>query len=360
MNGPNPDPGGPGGPLRDFAVNPAWYLRDLDPVEGTAVLSPMDEDSYRASIFLDNRLQRAGTRDLQVDLEALMGLAARTALPRRPIHYLFHMGHCGSTLLSRLLGELPGLLALREPPLVMGLSRSLRRLREPGFPIPEDRWEALFELALACLGRTWRPDQTALVKPTSHAGNLIPRLLRFTGRERALLLYVDLETYLATMLRPEVRRETLLFARDFRIDDFRRLVPGAAPSVDDYSPAQLAAMSWLLHARELVTALDDEAVQGRVRALDFDQFLDAPVRHLQDLCGLFGQPQDPEALAAIAARVMGRSAKDPKRDFGAQQRRQALAAARGAHRAEIEAGMAWAARVESAAPTFRGLGDRLS
>ena len=54
--------------------------------------------------------------------------------------------------------------------------------------------------------------------------------------------------------------------------------------------------------RDVGAALDDEAVQGRVRALDFDQFLDAPVRHLQDLCGLFGQPQDPEALAAIAAR----------------------------------------------------------
>ena len=359
MNGPIPDSGDPGDPLRDLTRSPAWFLRDLDPVRGTAVLSPMDETSYRASSFLDNRIRRAGPRDLAVDLDALLNLARRSGIRRRPIHYIFHTGHCGSTLLSRLLGELPGWLALREPPLLMGLSRSLRRLHEPGFPISLERWEALFELALALLGRTWRPDQTAMVKPTSHAGNLIPRLLGFTGQERALLLYVSLETYLTTMLRPDARRETQLFARDFRIGDFRRLVPGAAGSVDDYAPAQLAAMSWLLHARELARALDDPALDGRVRLLDFDRFLDAPEAGLEDICQFFGQGQDPATLASVLSGPGGRSAKDPERSYGPEQRQAELAAARQTYGDEIEAGLEWAAGIEAAAIPFTGLKARL-
>lgn len=362
MNGPRPHTGGPvgpGGPLRDLAGSPAWFLRDLDPIQGTAVLSPMDEASYRASSFLDNRIRRAGPRDLAVDLDALLDLAARSGVRRRPIHYIFHVGHCGSTLLSRLLGELPGLLALREPPLLMGLSRSLRRLHEPGFPISLERWETLFDLALAMLARTWRPDQTALVKPTSHAGNLIPRLLGSTGQERALLLYVDLETYLTTMLRPDTRRETELFARDFRIGDFRRLVPGAAGSVDDYTPGQLAAMSWLLHARELARALDDPALDGRVRLLDFDRFLDAPETGLEDICRFLGQGQDPPTLASVLSGQGGRSAKDPGQRHGPEQRRAELAAARQTYADEIDAGLEWAARMEAAAEPFTGLRARL-
>jgi len=360
MSGSNPDTSDPGGPLREIASSPAWFLRDVDPIADKAVLSPMDESSYRASIFLDNRIKRAGSRDLAVDLEALLELATRSGMSRRPVHYLFHIGHCGSTLLSRLLGDCDGLMALREPPVLMGLSRSLRRLQEPGFPIAPERWETLFELSLCCLGRTWKPGQTALVKPTSHAGNLIPRLLTFTGEERAVMLYVGLETYLTAMLRPEMRRETLLFARDFRIGDFNRLIPGSPDSADGFSPGQLAAMSWLLHAREMALALDDPSLGGRIRTLDFDRFLASPETTLDDVFDFLGQQPGSDLLADILARHRGHSAKDPQRPFDAGWRQEELTAARQTYAADIETGLAWAEQIDKDNACFRGLQARFA
>lgn len=360
MSGSNPHEIGIGSPLRDIATSPAWFLRDIDPIADKAVLSPMDESSYRDSIFLDNRIIRAAARDLSVDLDALLKLAARAGMARRPVHYLFHIGHCGSTLLSRLLGECNGLMALREPPVLMGLSRSLRRLQEPGFPIKSDRWEALLELSLCCLGRTWRTDQTALVKPTSHAGNLIPRLLTFTGEERAVMLYVGLETFLTTMLRPQMRRETMLFARDFRIADFNSLMPGSPASIDDFGSGQLAAMSWLLHAREMAAALSDPSMGCRIKTLDFDRFLASPETMLSEVCDFLGQHPGPDTLSDLLARHLGHSAKDPDRPFDAGLRQQELSAARKTHAADIETGLAWAEQIEGDNAFFRGLQNRFA
>ena len=49
--------------------SPALFLRDVDPVRGRAIFTPMNEESYRDSAFLDNRIVRAAERDLVVDLE---------------------------------------------------------------------------------------------------------------------------------------------------------------------------------------------------------------------------------------------------------------------------------------------------
>src|SRR3546814_19085261 len=72
---------------------------------------------------------------------------------RPPLHWLFHIGHCGSTLISRLLDVLPGLLGLREPlPLLELAMRSI----EPDSPtgrVSRDTFEHDLTLPLALLQR---------------------------------------------------------------------------------------------------------------------------------------------------------------------------------------------------------------
>jgi hypothetical protein len=347
--------------LGTIAHSPELFLRDLAPLEDAAVLSPMSEASYRASSFLDNRLVRDGDRDLGLRIPALQKLLDAQGARRRTIHWLFHVGHCGSTLLSRLLGEIDGLFALREPAVVMRLTRSGRRLEEPGFPISAERWTALKDLALVMLGRTWRDADTALVKATSDAVNLAPTLLAFTGRERALLLYVDLETFLATMLRDHTRRELKLFAREFRIADFCRLAPGAPARVEDYPDGRLAALAWLLHARRMAALMDDPALAPRTLSLSFDDFLAAPAGWLAAMTDFLGRPHAPEAIAALATgEIASVYAKEPAQRYDAARRAAALAAVRSAHGPEIEDALAWAADVGTAAPAFAGLAERFS
>jgi len=361
MKDPDPVPAAVRSRLERLVDTPELFLRDIDPVRRSAVLATMAEDSYRASSFLDNRIQRAGDRELAIPLDTLRKLVSDQGSPHREIDYIFHLGHCGSSLLSRLLGELPGFLALREPPLLMGLARSHRQLDEPGFPISRPDWNELLELSLVMLGRTWRPSQRALIKPSSHVASLIPMLMRFTGNERAVLLHVDLETYLASMLRPGVRQETRLFARDFRLRDFVRIAGEHAASLDQPSDPQLAAMNWLLQTREFAVALDDARLQGRLLPVNFDAFLAAPQHTLTAVCRFLRADHSPDMLSAmLAGPVATRHAKSPATDYDGGQRARELGAARLRHADEIDAGLVWAGELAGKCQAFAGLVERFS
>jgi hypothetical protein len=361
MTDPAPVPEAVQAQLERLFETPALFLRDVDPVRGAAVLAPMTADSYRASSFLDTRIHRAADRELALPLATLLQMRATRQPPRRSSDFIFHVGHCGSSLLSRLLGELPGYLALREPPLLMGLARSHRQLGTPGFPISPEMWDALFELSLIMLGRTWHESQRALIKPTSHVASLIPSLMRFTGDERGLLLYVDLPTYLAIMLRAGTRRETRLFAEDFRLRDFAELAPAVAATLNEPSDPQLAAMTWLLLAREFAAALDDPALGARLLPLCFDDFLAAPERTLADVCGFLRADPSAETIAALlAGPATTRHAKSPETVYDGRHRQQELDTARARHAGEIEEGLVWAQHVADSCRAFAGLIERFS
>ena len=74
MKDPDPVPEGVRSRLEHIIDTPELFLRDVDPVGHRAVLTPMTEDSYRASSFLDTRIQRAGNRDLAIPLDTLRKL----------------------------------------------------------------------------------------------------------------------------------------------------------------------------------------------------------------------------------------------------------------------------------------------
>ncbi|UCC13658.1 MAG: hypothetical protein JSW21_09800 [Gammaproteobacteria bacterium] len=346
--------------LLTMLTSPALFLRDLDPLRGIATFTPMSEESYRDSAFLDNRIQRAGPRDIAIDLDDLLDLVQARPRRRRPIHYIFHIGHCGSTLLSRILGARKRFLALREPPLLMGLSRSMRALDRPGFPISRERWESLLALSLWMLSKTWQPEQTVLIKPTSQAGRLIPVLMDYTGLEKAVLLYVDLETHLPMILRPHTRRETQLFAADYAVREFSDLAPGYPDSPDQYSVAQLAVMSWLLHVRELADITSQASTAARVLPLHFEAFLRQPGDVVVEICRFFDQPvRHGELERLVSPDLLQRAAKNTDQSYGQDHRQQEIKTAQIRYRKEIEEGLAWADRV-CTLPAFRGLRERFS
>ena len=242
----------------------------------------------------------------------------------------------------------------------MGLSRSMRSLDKPGFPISRERWESLLELSLWMLSKTWRPNQSVMIKPTSQAGSLIPVLLSYTGLEKAVLLYVDLETHLPMILRPHTRRETRLFAADYAVSEFSRLAPGYPDDPDRYSAAQLAVMSWLLHVREFAEISSRTATAPRLLPLHFESFLLDPGGTIIEICRFFDQPVSLDELDRLTSpELLQRAAKKTDQPYGQQARREELAKAREDYREDIEAGLAWADRV-CALPAFRGLRERFS
>src|SRR5689334_5929495 len=98
------------------AATPAWFPHLVDPINDRVLLVAKSEQDYRDAAFLDERSLRPDAQRQIVDWAALAAAVPPNA--RRDVQYIFHIGHVGSTLISRLLGELPDVFALREPLIV--------------------------------------------------------------------------------------------------------------------------------------------------------------------------------------------------------------------------------------------------
>ena len=95
----------------DIAADAKWLAQALDPAQGQVRLVAMDRDSYRAASFLDDRLLH-----MPVDAQIVAWPTLEKAIAgdmRSDARWIFHIGDVGSTLIARLLGDLPSVLSIR-------------------------------------------------------------------------------------------------------------------------------------------------------------------------------------------------------------------------------------------------------
>src|SRR3954468_2412077 len=86
--------------LDDLFASPDHYLHSFE--NDAALFVAMDRAAYHRSIFLDGRISpKGGTMTLPFAM--LRGKAPRPA----PTGWIFHVAHCGSTLLARALDTPP-------------------------------------------------------------------------------------------------------------------------------------------------------------------------------------------------------------------------------------------------------------
>src|SRR5436190_8181677 len=242
----------PGSPeLLPFAIDPR-----TDRVELLA-LQPVD---YEKASFLDARL----TAPVAAVVPFAELQAAAIGMPVAA-DFIFHIGHAGSTLLSRLLGQHAAVFSLREP-------MALRAFAADG-------WDAAaldVRLAtfLALYSRTWRPEQRALIKASSSVGEIAARLLAVAPGARAVMMTLRPEPYLATILGGPNSRVELDNVAASRIARLRRRFPDAAFRLDGLSIGELTAMSWVCEMSGLVACAAGRA--EHVLWLDFEAFLADP------------------------------------------------------------------------------------
>lgn len=299
----------------------------------------LDAAGYRAASFLDERLF-AEPFDQGLSTPRSLDEAA-AGIGLRP-HFIFHVGHVGSTLMSRLLGEHAQVFALREPLL-------LRSLLEPPPASPP------LPTVLALLGRTWHPGERAIVKATSLVNALAERILAdASAREaanptRALFMFVDAFTYLRGILAGEnSQRETRQLAPSRR----RRLMRQAPAlvtadevmAVEPRTLGELAAMNWLTEMLSLAGAAQVAGRRGYW--LHFDRFLVDPLGGFAAVCRHFELDSDPRSLRPIlAGPLMSRYSKAPQFEYDAALRREVLQSAETLHREELHRGLDWLGRV---------------
>jgi hypothetical protein len=281
----------------EIARDARWLAQALDPNEGMVRLVAMDRDSYRAASFLDDRLMQQPV-DAQIiawpDVEAAVAGEMRT-----DARWIFHIGHVGSTLVSRLLGEIDGVLAVREPRLLRDLALVPAGVRS-GFiePVPK------------LMSRTFADDQIACVKATSFASEIAPQLV--PAGERALFIYAAPRNYVASILAGENSIKELRMLGDYR---GQRLAARGIALPTARNDAEAAAAAWACEMTTLETAADAMADRHLLWA-DFDRMLENMASGLGRVAGFFGFSDDAQSLQAIASGpLMKLYSKDPAHQY---------------------------------------------
>lgn len=345
--------------LAGLERDPDYLLQNLDFIKRRGLIVKITEPDYRDASFLDERIFTARTQGAWFPLDDLQTATANTAISK-PAGYIFHVGHCGSTLISRLLAELPGNLPVREPVALLALGVVRRDLGRPGAQVGETDWLRYFDLVTRTLARTYRASDRALVKVTSTAGNLIePLLSPPRAVPRMLCMYISLASLLALMLRTPDMRDSLHHDSPAWAADFCRLTGRDDIHLVDLSDAQQVAMKWLTLMLLFTRA---QAVHpAETRLLNFDDFLKHPSEELSTIARHFQLASDPTKIEQlVTGPLMQRYSKIQKQAFTPEQRARELSDARQRFNDEIHAGLRWAEEFGRNTPQLSALTDYMS
>jgi len=312
-----------------------WLAQAVDPNAGLVRLVEMTPDAYREESFLDDRVLQPTREAHLLDWNGIA--AARPEAARSDARWIFHIGHVGSTLVSRLLGELDGVFSIREP----------RALRDLTF-FPRDVRDRFVPTVRALMSRTFDGGQTAVVKATSMVSEIADELIGDHGR--ALFLFVPPTVYLQTILAGDRSRAELQTLAAFY--SARAKTQGISWVEDSQGPANVAALVW---ACEMV-ALEEAAANVRADCVlwrDFDVVLQEPEAELKGIVSFLRLPAEDDRVAEIArGPLMSRYSKAPEHEFGPEVRRQQLDGAAAKHGPDIQTALAMLELAAEKAPVL--------
>ncbi len=328
-------------PTADEIWNDArWVAQAVDPNAGLVRFVQLTSEDYRQESFLDDRI--LGPSRTSYLLTWIEVAEAKPPQARSDARWIFHIGHVGSTLVSRLLGELDGVLAVREP----------RALRDLTFFPPEVR-NKFIPVMRALMSRSFGSGQTAIVKTTSMVSAIADELAGEQGR--ALLLYASPRAYLQTILAGDRSQAELHTLASYYLARARAL---GINWPEQPSPANVAGLVWACEMTALevaAAALPPESVLWQ----DFDDFLENPEAGLNNVASFFGLTAGDREIREIArGPLMRRYSKSLDHEFGPETRRQILNEAAAKYGAAIEQALAMLRQAADKTPALARALDR--
>jgi hypothetical protein len=313
--------------VQEIAADATWLAQALDAAAAMARLVRMDAGDYRAASFLDDRMMQQSREAHVVPWGEVASAVATEA--RRDARWIFHIGHVGSTLVARLLGEIEGVLSIREP----------RFLRDVAMAETSKRSDFTGQ-AQALFSRTFGPNEVALVKATSFVSEIADELV--PDGQRALFMYATPRNYIASILAGPNSVQELAALAHSRAQRMSARVSLPQPR----NAAEAGAAAWACE----MTALESAAERMNDRQIawaDFDAMLADMPPQLKGVAEFFGF-ETAEIDSIAAGPLMGRYSKATEFNYTPSLRRDLIADAVAGSRADIDSALAM---LQSAAKT---------
>lgn len=305
--------------------NPECFLHSFE--ERDAVFFEMDREAYFRSIFTDKRISPKSLAPQRLPIPDL--IAATEAVEPAPVSYIFHIAHCGSTLLARALDLKDSNLVVREP-------FALRQLGVMAANGGGLDLEKRTRLVRVMLGRRYDSAGPVIVKANVPVNFMIPALMAPQADEPAIFLHYGLEDYLLAILRSQMHRGWVQHVSDELRPGIEKLTGarGASEGVPE-----LAARLWLTQMLQFDAAL---AAYPNAKSLGAEDLFEQPKKVIAASFAHFGQPQNEATIDAIVASdLFSRYSKDPRHQFDNAQRVERRAKLKIELAAELDAGRAW-------------------
>jgi hypothetical protein len=271
--------------LDDLYTSPDHYLHSYD--GDTAVFVPMNRESYHRSIFLDARISTAKAGSMRVPADMLAHSIPQAA----PTCWIFHIAHCGSTLLARALDEPSLNLVLREPLALRQVALS-----------PDDSQLAVIT---AMLAKRYRIDMPTIVKANVPVNFLLPEIVAKNPTASTIFVHYALRDYVLAILRNDKHRDWL---RNITAQLGPRLM-----GVVSVSDAERAAALWAAQMRAFAAAI---ARLPNARSLDAETFFADPCSTLKAATSHFEVPMPDSVIEArVGSALFSTYSKNPSVTF---------------------------------------------
>ena len=320
--------------LNRLANDPNVLIHQIDAAQDRAAVVAFTADQIRQAAFLD---QRAITPQTQGSLFSWQDVGqAMQNVPDTQPKIIFHIGHCGSTLISKLIEDAGGPRGLREPLPLRNFAMMESNLSYNLSLWPRPELNERIQIFL----RSCVSGSNSAIKATSFCNNLISPALD-GGVEKALFVYMPAETYLAAMLGGENASIDIYGSIENRMRRLRVLCEDPIADLAYLSLGECAALSWACETATTALAISHDQ-QKKIAPLNFDLFLKTPGPMLEKCLVHFGTRAETNTIErTLSGPLMTQYSKAPEHQFSPNFRDQLLTKYRQAHTSEIAKGMAW-------------------
>jgi len=318
---------------------PEIFPHQLDLVNDSLLLVELSAAEVNAASFLDQRVLKQTTKGTWID----WGLISEIfdAVPvGKPASFIFHVGHCGSTLLSRLLQMIDDTQSLREPLPLRTLAQDFADSGDGRSLLSRSSQLARLNVLL----KMWnRGAARTVIKATSICTDLLPYIQSVEPGTKSIFVYNRVETHIATLLAGE---NALVDLKGFAQLRLQRLQQKTDLDIQlsQLNLGQLAALSWLSETTSAIRSFEDHSEQ--ITPIEFETFLGDPAASLRQIVRFLEIATDNEALEQIVgSSILQTYSKAPEHQYNAQTRATILAESRSRFRNEITAAVAWLDRL---------------